>query len=866
MGMAARTPLHRWLQALRGLRSDAEYWTLLKACAIGAVSAFAALALKQGIDWIGGVRLQLAERWGEAIALPLAGLVLGGLAGTCIRWLSPAAGGGGIPQVKAVLAHYAIPLSLRVALVKMLGTIATLGGGLTLGRRGPTVHIGAALAAQLADWGQTPPEHRRQIVAAGAASGIAAGFNTPIAGIVFAIEELMRDVSRFTLEIAILASFTGAFVAQLLGGVGPSFPVELAAPESAASLSAAELPFYLLLGGLAGLLGGAFNRGILWGLRFNRNSGLPLPARTALAGAISGAIAAFLPTFFRFNAGLDAFWVVGEAGLATTALAFAAQFLLTLLAYGSGAPGGLFTPALVLGSVLGYLVGSAQVALLDVGAAHTYALVGMGAFFTAVVRVPATAIIIVFEITSDFDLVLPLMVGSVVAYTVAERLFRGSLYQHLLAANGIQLDDEMSGDRDPRAAVRIASLVRPNGLTLSGDLTLERAREVLAQAPEPALPVVWDGNLLATLTPTDAARLGPEAQQRQLRDVLSHRPVAAAPDTPLNDAIYLMDRYALPLLPVVRDRRFVGTIGRADVIRAEARRLRGQESYPPFPAAQSYCIYRTRAPSHHRRSLLLPVADATTLAPLVSAAATLAQDSAADLDCLHAVTVPPYRQLQQSCPRLPQSRQLLRQAAHEAWQAGVAAHAQVRIAYRVVPAILEALADPEVKGLVLGWRGQQAPPIAGSIPQAAIRQVRCEVVAIKPAHGETARARRELVLVPGQVAGWAALERLPALAAWRPPEHLQVCQVRSPQGGNASRERFERAVAAIRPRLPVPPHTTAIRARSLGEAAARWLQTRHWDVVVFGLSWAERRQGLPRLPPATADSTVVVAMLHLLAH
>jgi CIC family chloride channel protein len=366
-----------WLKFLR-LRPVDQRYALLEACVIGVISALAALTLKEGIAWVGSYRVNLANEHGWLV-LPLIGFLFGGLTGVCLQWFAPEAGGGGVPQVKAVLAQLPMSLSVRGALVKMLGTILVLGAGFTLGRRGPTVHIGAALAAQLSVWLPTSPQHRRQMIAAGAAAGLAAGFNTPIAGIVFVVEELMRDISGFTLETAILASFTGAVVSRLLGSSDANIAGLVSQNTWEVTFTSQEIPFFLLLGISAGILGGIFNRGILFSLHVYQSLQWSLPLRIALAGLISGSIVAALPPFFRDNAGLRDILIAGQGGWEMTAIALIAYFFLILIAYGSGAPGGLFSPALVLGSALGYLIGVAEVSLLGAGSENTYALAGMGA-------------------------------------------------------------------------------------------------------------------------------------------------------------------------------------------------------------------------------------------------------------------------------------------------------------------------------------------------------------------------------------------------------------------------------------------------------------------------------------------------------
>jgi CIC family chloride channel protein len=300
-----------------------------------------------------------------SLVLPAVGLSLGLLCGFLIERLEPEVTGSGIPQIKGALAQFPIALNLRVALVKLVTSILSMSAGLTLGRQGPTVHIGAALAAQFSHWVPTSPDHRRQMIAAGAGAGLAAGFNAPLAGILFVVEELLRDLSNLTLGTAILASFIGAVVSRLLGGRSLDLNLQLTAHSS--SFTAPEIPFYLLLGVLAGLLGALFNQGLLASLTFYERLNLSLPMRIGLAGMISGCVVALLPIAFRNNSGLRELLLTGNASWQFTSVAFVAYFILTLVAYGSGAPGGLFHPSLVLGAALGLLSGGWSVSFAGIG-------------------------------------------------------------------------------------------------------------------------------------------------------------------------------------------------------------------------------------------------------------------------------------------------------------------------------------------------------------------------------------------------------------------------------------------------------------------------------------------------------------------
>ena len=359
---------------------------IVEACIIGVVSGLAAVSLKQGVEWL--TLWRNSSTFPLWISLPLIGLVGGVLSGWLVERLAPEASGSGIPQVKAAIGCAPIPLNLRVALVKLGSTLLALGSGLSLGRQGPTVQIGAGLAAQLSRWVPTSPEYRRQLISAGAAAGLAAGFNAPIAGVLFVVEELLQDFSGLTLGTAILASFIGAVVSRLLGGQG----LNLVMGTPTVNLSIYDLPFLAILGLLSGILGAMFGRGIFASLAFFRGlKGLGLPGRIGLAGLITGIVGIFLPIAAADNTGLQEFLVTGSVGWQLVAIAFVTKFLLTLLAYGSGAAGGIFAPSLVLGAALGCLVSFLAQGVYTgfgswpvpetLGDTTTYALTGMGGLF-----------------------------------------------------------------------------------------------------------------------------------------------------------------------------------------------------------------------------------------------------------------------------------------------------------------------------------------------------------------------------------------------------------------------------------------------------------------------------------------------------
>ncbi len=678
--------LQFWFKSQHFGRSSVDSrYALIEACLIGALSGLAAILVKTGIGAVGGLRVHTAEIFGAGWILPPTGLILGFATGYLLQEWAPSASGGGIPQVKAALARYPITLSFRVAWVKAVGTILVLGAGFTLGRRAPTVHIGAALASWLSQCLPTSPEHRRQMIAAGAAAGLAAGFNTPIAGVLFVIEELMRDASGLTLETAVLASFTGSIVSRLLGAAPISIAPIIDHEAISNHFSLHELPIFMLLGTLAGVLGAYFNRGILWNIQFNRRLKLSLPWQIGLAGLISGSVIALLPPFFRDNAGLREVLVIGEVTNLEILIAFIAHFFLTMLAYSSGAPGGLFAPALVMGSSLGYLVG----VVFAEDHASLYALAGMGAFFTGIVRVPVTATVIVFEMTADFNLVLPLMVTCAIAYVVAESVFSRSIYDHLLLSNGIELKENLSRT-DFLSQLTAAQVMQSKVETLSSELTLDEVKLRMSLSHHRGFPVVSSEGLVGIITQSDLDNQKPlSSPDKRLKDFMTLNPITVKPITPLSDVLYLLNRYRLSRLPVTDGVVLVGIITRSDIIRAEVRELSGVvEGLTPRSA--SYLVYRTQSPSPGKSRLLVLIHSPAKDLQLFALANALAHQQELELDCLQVFLVSRNRLLSQTPVSVfYKSRHLMQRLEDLARDDGLTIHTQTRLAYSISDAVLD---------------------------------------------------------------------------------------------------------------------------------------------------------------------------------
>ncbi|HEY9871103.1 MAG TPA: chloride channel protein, partial [Candidatus Obscuribacterales bacterium] len=536
---------------------------VVESCLIGLAAGLAAVAVKQGVGLLGGLRLNLAIQYPAWLALPLFGLAGGLIAGLLVEHVCPETAGSGIPQVKALLKGAPVKFSLRLVWVKLLGGVSALGSGLLLGREGPTVQVGAAFAAQFERWLPTSPTHRRQLIAAGAGAGLAAAFNAPIAGVLFVAEELLKDLSGFTLGTAVLASLVASAVSEWLGGsaLGIDFRQEL----PASSFSLEEIPFYVLLGASAGLFGALFNAGILSSLTVNfRRSGLPLMWRVALAGLLSGLLVSCLPPLFYDNAGLRHLLVSGEPNWQVAALAFCLQFVLTVIAYGAGAPGGLFAPTLMLGASLGYLTGLLAASILSTSMPHAFALAGMGAFFSGAIRAPMTAVVIVFEMTHQFALVLPLMIVCIVAWLVGEKVSPGPLYDRLVEWSSLAPAPAEVPGRLPTAS----DVMRPVKHTLAASSTVKEAAAAFRDLRMHECVVVEEQKFVGILSDTELlASCQEQLSDRTLvSELVAPNPVTVQSSTPLSEITALMQAKDATLLPVIQDGVLIGTISAADLV------------------------------------------------------------------------------------------------------------------------------------------------------------------------------------------------------------------------------------------------------------------------------------------------------------
>ncbi|WP_096602308.1 chloride channel protein [Calothrix sp. NIES-2100] len=827
-----------WLRLYRQMLQPRRL-AFVEACVIGLVSGLAAVLLGQAVDWAGAWRVHVSYLWPAYLVLPGIGLLGGILAGWLVERFAPEASGSGMSEVKAVLARVPMPLNLRIALVKLVSATLVLGSGMPLGREGPTVQIGAALANQLSNWVPTSPEHRRQLIAAGAGAGLAAAFNAPIAGVLFVVEELLQDVSGITLGTAILASFIASVISRLYG----SHSLDLSHLNLASlhtTFFAQEIPFYLILGVLAGLLGILFNKGILASLALNRRLlRVSLPWRIGIVGLVTGVAIALLPVAFRDHAGLREMLLTGSSDSLFAAIALVVQFTLIILTYGSGAPGGLLVPTLVLGAALGYLVGATQESLLGMSAATTYAHVGMAAFFSAVSKVPITAVVIVFEMTTDFNLVLPLMIVSVVAYLVAEKIDPRSLYDLLLEWKGIHIKKEPVAE-GLLAQLNAADVMQRRVETLSSKMSIDEAVQAFSHSHHRNFPVVENGKLVGIVTQKDVVNTGSQqlARDTAINQIMTPEPVTVSPSATLAYVLHLLNRYNLSCLPVTEGRKLIGIITRTDIIRVEAERLNGnlENMEPTRTLEPSYVIHQTRAPAIRKGRLLVPLSHPQTAETLLEMAAAIAKEKNYEIECLQVIIVPRDRTPSETPVQTIKSHHLLQQAVQlgEDWRIPV--HTQIRVAHDVAGAILETVKERHIDLVLMGWKGNTSTPgrVFSRVVDTVIRQAACDVVLVKL--NDQKGFKRWLLPIAGGPNSSQAIQLLPALSSLSSSPAIKLYQVFPPTESKPDTTLLDNCVRFLKPRVSGKVTATPVRASSVPDSVIDCAQQDHSDVIILGAS------------------------------
>jgi len=401
--------------------------------------------------------------WWTILCPAIGGLV----AGLGLTYLAPAAAGSGIPQVKVAYMLRSGYVTVRETIGKFVLCAIQIGSGASLGLEGPTVQICAGVSSMLARVARLSPKNTRRMASVGMAAGIAAAFNAPIAAVTFTLEELIGDLDQTMLSGVIVAAALSAVVEHSIMGNNPVFHVQgnytLGKSES--------LIWYALLGLLAAIVSVAFTDSLL-GLRawFRRLESVPRWVQPTIGGAATGGLALAALALFHLNgiAG-DPYKTLtlaltGKMTVISMAVFCVLKLAATVCSYSSGGSGGIFAPSLFMGAMLGGTVGYLDVMVFHHSADSigAFAVVGMGAVFAGIVRAPMTSVLIIFEMTGGYGLVLPLMIANMSAFALARHWRRVPIYDALLAQDGIFLHHG-SNPLDPPGDAELPDSALPAG-------------------------------------------------------------------------------------------------------------------------------------------------------------------------------------------------------------------------------------------------------------------------------------------------------------------------------------------------------------------------------------------------------------------
>lgn len=513
-----------------------------------------------------------APAWRRLVAPALGGAIVGPL----LYWLAREARGHGVPAVMEAVARRGGVIRPRVVAVTTLASALTIGSGGSVGREGPIVQIGSAIGSAIGQLLRLPARQVRTLVGCGAAAGIAATFNAPIAGALFAAEVILLDFATARLTPIVISSVVATVVSRAVLGDSPSFAVpswELVSPW--------ELVAYGVLGVLAGFVGVWFGSALHAAERFFERLPLPDLAKPAIGGLLVGAIGMQLPYVFGSGYGTINAALEGQLGIGVLALLLVAKLAATSITLGSGATGGVFAPALFLGAVGGGAFGGAVHAAFPDGSASSgaYALVAMGAVLSATSHAPITAIIMIFELTQSISIIPPLMTSCVIATLVASTLRRDSIYTRKLVERGVDL----LAEKDPNVlrSLRVRDLVDRDVERVPADASFQEVLDLVVRSPHSDFFVVdAAGALRGAISVAHLRRLFFE--EEALRHVVvaadlleADRPSVLESDD-LDGALQLLSATGVAELAVVAEddpTRLIGTLHERDVLEAYHRAM-----------------------------------------------------------------------------------------------------------------------------------------------------------------------------------------------------------------------------------------------------------------------------------------------------
>lgn len=535
---------------------------LLMLIVTGLVCGFAAVAFHWLVDLMGSLLIEPALRQEGMVRILAVVLIPAAVAAAltlAMGRFAPMASGANLARVRRAYAQDPSILDTRSVAATALGTPISLGSGAPLGPEGPTVVISSGIALMVARLLRVPKRMVRGMIPVGTAAGIAAIFNTPITGVVFAMEEVMGSASKGVLGGTIVAAVAAAVVERMILGGTPI----LRAPSGTWG-DPLELLGFLVVGIVAGLVSGLAMRALVKARGSARKHFRSPVLRAAVGGALVGLIGLYVPSILGVGYETTSLFLRGGGSAGEAGLAFAGKAVAFTIALAAGLIGGTFAPSLFLGAALGAAVGHGTLLLFP--AAHiypgAYALVGMGAFFAGLLRVPIASVLIVFEVTGDYGLILPLMLAVAVSISLSRAISPHTLTEKQMIEEGWR----GPAAADPMARMVVADVMSRKIVAVSADTRLVDVAR--AAARHSLYPVVdRDGALLGLLR---GSKIAEAIREGRTEDMVGSAVEAAklvvAPSENMLDVMRKMREAGVDRCPVVEDHRVTGFLSPSDMI------------------------------------------------------------------------------------------------------------------------------------------------------------------------------------------------------------------------------------------------------------------------------------------------------------
>jgi CIC family chloride channel protein len=479
----------------------------------------------------------------------------------------PSTSGSGIPQVKLALVVHHGKITFFQTLAKFVTSVLALGSGLSLGREGPTVTISAGIGSSLGNFFSLSKRKVKALVAVGSAGALAGAFNTPIAAVVFTLEEIVGDLNTKMLGSIIISSVVASFTTAMLHGSDPLFSklhYQMQSPF--------EFVIYLTIGVAAAFLGPLFVKTVLT-LRSVESKIFKQHKLTVimLGFAIVAGASLINPSLLGSGHSIITQTLLSkitDPSILLPLLIF--KFILTAVCYSTGVSGGLFFPTLFIGAMLGALIGSSYELLFShltspIGA---YALIGMGAFFASVIRAPFTSIIMIFEMTQDYNIMLPLMVANITSYLISHKVSSGSIYERISEQDGVHLPNR--DDDEALEELTVENAMVRDVKSLNANLEIKEALTLVGRSEISGYPIIKNGNLYGVISTSELASAYAKFQGNcYLENICNKEVISIYPDQSLLIALKKLKENKISRLIVVsriNDRRIVGLITAEDIV------------------------------------------------------------------------------------------------------------------------------------------------------------------------------------------------------------------------------------------------------------------------------------------------------------